>query len=94
MAGPPFRQNHAAPISWKQVDCSNKREPLKAFSPKSEVEHSGIWRGQRAVPARAKRAEQIVQGHYARQPSFRRLTLRPTTETAQRAIPTNIGVSG
>jgi hypothetical protein len=30
--------------------------------------------------------------YYTRQHSFRRLTLRSATETAQRAIPTNFGV--
>jgi hypothetical protein len=30
--------------------------------------------------------------YYARQHSFRRLTLRSATETAQRAIPTNLGL--
>jgi hypothetical protein len=32
------------------------------------------------------------EGIIARQPSFRRLTLRSATETAQRAISTNFGV--
>jgi len=43
------------------------------------------------VPARAERAEQIVQGFTHAPHSFRRLTLRSATGTAQRAIPTNFG---
>ena len=63
------------------------------FNPNSEVENRRCLVGTArcAVPARAERAEQIVQGFYARQRLFRRLTLRSATGTAQRAIPANFG---
>ena len=94
MAGAPSRQNYAAPIFWKQADCSNKRGRLKVFSPKSEVEHSGTWQGRGAAlsPSRAERAEQIVQGPLCAATFVPSLTLRSATETAQRAIPANIRV--
>ena len=45
-----------------------------------------------AVTARVQRAERIVGDTGVGSDSFRRLTLRSATGTAQRAIPTNLGI--
>ena len=45
-----------------------------------------------AVPARVQRAEQNVQAINRQPHSFRRLTLRLATGTAQRTVPTDFGV--